>query len=95
MKRFKNIGIITHSSAITTTYSLIESVAINHDNNTGVSLLWLGDEETDFMLLDELIAFQQQYKLNMNLMLMGMRSGIKYGVKMKESSDEKSAFSTG
>ncbi len=52
MKRFKNIGIITHSSAITTTYSLIESIAINHDSNTGVSLLWLGDEETDFMLID-------------------------------------------
>lgn len=46
------------------------------------------------MLLDELIAFQQQYKLNMNLMLMGMRSGIKYGVKMKEPAEEKSAFST-
>ena len=43
-KTFKNIGIITHSSAITTTYSLIESIATNYDSRTGVSLLWLGDK---------------------------------------------------
>jgi hypothetical protein len=37
------------------------------------------------MLLDELLGFQEQYKLNMNLMLMGMQTGIKYGVKMKNN----------
>lgn len=42
--KFKNIGIITHCSAITTTYSLIESIAMNYDNQTGISLLWLGDK---------------------------------------------------
>ena len=47
-KKFKNIGIITHSSAITTTYSLIESVATNYDHETGISLLWLGDTNEDF-----------------------------------------------
>lgn len=48
-KKFKNIGIITHSSAITTTYSLIESVATNYDSQTGLSLLWLGDKYEDFV----------------------------------------------
>lgn len=68
-KTFRNIGIVTHASGITTTYSIIESIARNFDQRTGVSLLWLGDKEEDFVFIDELATLVEQTKLNMNLML--------------------------
>ena len=75
VKKYKNIGIITHASGITTSYSLIESIAMNHDNQTGISLLWLGDRSEDFVFVNELSSYVEQCKLNMNLMLCGFEKG--------------------
>lgn len=56
-KQYKNIGIITHSTGISTTYSLIESIIMNYDNRTGVTLLWLGDKAEDFIFIDEFTSY--------------------------------------
>lgn len=40
-----------------------------------MSLLWLGDQQSDFVFADELVSYVEQCKLNMNLMLMGMGVG--------------------
>ena len=48
---------------------------MNYDNRTGISLLWLGDKQEDFVFLRELCAFAEQGKLNMNLMLNKFQKG--------------------
>ena len=53
-KKFKRIGIVAYETGITATYSLIESIYTNQDNETGVSVLWLGGKMEDFIFVDEL-----------------------------------------
>ena len=48
---------------------------MNYDNNTGISLLWLGDKEEDFVFVDELAGYVEQTKMNMNLMLTKFEKG--------------------
>jgi NAD(P)H-flavin reductase len=68
-KHFKNIGIIAYASAISGAYSLIESVSMNYDNSTALTLLWMGDKQSDFLFLEELMSIAKLGKLNLNLML--------------------------
>ena len=63
---------MAYETGITATYSLIESIYTNQDNETGVSLLWVGGKMEDFMFIDELGFLVEQSKLFMNLMLTQM-----------------------
>lgn len=51
MQQYKHIGIISAGSGITGTYTLIDSLMPNYDNQTGVSLLWMGREMEDFIFM--------------------------------------------
>lgn len=48
---------------------------MNYDNETGLSLLWIGDKESDFIFVDEFVTYVEQCKLNMNLMLTTFQKG--------------------
>lgn len=48
---------------------------MNYDSSTGVSLLWLGDKEEDFVFKDEFTSYVEEGKLNMNLMLTKYEKG--------------------
>ncbi len=75
-KKFKRIGIIAYETGITATYTLIESIYANQDNETGVSLLWTGGKMEDFVFLDELGFLVEQSKLFMNVMLNQSEKGF-------------------
>jgi NAD(P)H-flavin reductase len=42
---------------------------MNYDNKTALSLLWVGDKQSDFIFLNELATIAKLGKLNLNLML--------------------------
>ena len=41
----------------------------NFDSETGVSLLWIGEEADDFVFIEEFSTLAEQQRLNFNLML--------------------------
>ena len=47
----------------------------NYDNETGISLLWMGREMEDFIFMEEFSMLAEQQKLNCNLMLREMKAG--------------------
>ena len=47
----------------------------NYDNETGVSLLWIGEQPDDFIFIEEFSTLAEQHRLNFNLMLKEARQG--------------------
>lgn len=74
-KIYKHIGIIAYESGITGAYTLIDSIMPNYDSQTGVSLLWIGEEPDDFVFLEEFSLLSEQLRLNLNLMLREPKPG--------------------
>ena len=77
-KKYRYVGIISHSTSFLIPYSLIERVSSFNDT-TSLSLLWVHEHEVsrsiiqdDIVFMNEFNDFVEKGKLNLNLMIENM-----------------------
>ncbi|CAD8210762.1 unnamed protein product [Paramecium pentaurelia] len=68
-------GIVAESSAIAAFFQLIEGIAINGDN-THIGLLYLADTLDELVLMEELIWYMEEKKINATFLLRNEQNSI-------------------
>lgn len=63
----KNVGLIASGSGIASFFQMLEVISRSRSDMTHISLLYVNKSYSDILLLEEILSFQSQNKINVNL----------------------------